>query len=212
MGDGYGSGMVLLNCPNCGDGFAPRFAAMKMATCASCATTLYLVGDHLKDAGASGDMHDAPSLFQVGQTVRTKLGTVDVHGHARFDYGRGWWDEFFATTHNGTEVWISVDEGDIILQEAVPPKDAPPGRSRPDIGRVVTAFGEEFRVMERSEAQCIAVRGEFPEVLYVGSEYSYVNCQGDGAQMLSGEFSTGAPDWYIGQWIDPFDITAEGAA
>ncbi len=202
--------MADMNCPNCGYAQEPRFATAKMTTCASCTTTLYLVGDHLKNAGNSGEMHDAPLLFQVGQTVQIDTYVCDILGHARFDYGRGWWDEYFAFTRQGGEVWISVDEGDIVLQERLPEKEAPSSATQPGLGETMIAYGEPFRVTERSNATCIAVRGEFPEILYVGSEYSYVNCQGENGLLLSGEFSAGTPDWYIGQWVDPFELQVRG--
>lgn len=204
--------MADLNCPNCGYGLAPRFSAAKMTTCPSCATTLFLDGSHMETLGSSGDMHEAPMLFEIGQTVQSDRLVCDIVGHARFDYGPGWWDEFFAIKRDGAEVWISVDEGDVILQEWVPMDKAPDLKKPPRLGAVLTAFGAPFRVTEHSSAACIAVRGEFPELLHVGLEYSYVNCQGDDGLMLSGEFSTGDPDWYIGQWLDPFALRVSGAA
>lgn len=201
--------MSNLNCPNCGDTLTPRFSAAKMATCTSCETTLFLDSGHVQNAGSSGDMHDAPLLFQIGQTVRAGAETYDVIGHARFSYGAGWWDEFFAVTSDGEEVWISVDEGDVIVQRALPSDTAPQIVTPPSLGDYVTTQIENYRVTEKDTATCIAFRGAFPEVLTIGKTYTYVNCQGDDGLLLSGEFSTGAPDWYTGIWLDQFNLTIE---
>ena len=204
--------MAEMNCPNCGSGLDPKFGAAKMTTCPSCSTTLYLTGAHIKNAGSSGEMHDSPLLIKVGQLVDVGAKTYNVLGHARFDYGRGWWDEFFAISEGGGAFWISVDEGDIVLQEPLPKNEAPNLTSRPRLGASLEVFGSHFRVSEHAEATCIAVRGDFPEVLYVGAQHTYVNCQGQDGLILSGEFSSGTPDWYIGQWLDPFELQIRVAA
>ena len=204
--------MTDLSCPNCGYPVAPALDAAKMATCAACDTTLFLDGPTIRDAGSSGDMHDAPMLFDVGSTVRAGFVMFDVLGHARFDYGPGWWDEFFAVTRDGDHVWVSVDEGDVILQQPVPDYGCPPITSPPRLGDVVMFKGQAFRVTETDAAKCIAVRGTFPEVLTIDTAYRYVNCQSGDGHTLSGEFSTGAPDWYLGQWLDPFEIDVERPA
>mgnify|MGYP000093892927 CR=1 FL=1 len=201
--------MVVLNCPNCGSDLDSRFAAAKMTTCTSCSTTLFLESGHLRHAGSSGEMHDAPVLFQIGQTTRAGDETYEILGHARFSYGAGWWDEFFAITDNAENVWISVDEGDVIVQCRIPKDAAPITPMPPALGTNVRYRGDDYRVTETETATCIALRGEFPEVLEIGTTYTYVNCQGDGDILLSGEFSSGAPDWYAGVWLDQYTLKIE---
>ena len=201
--------MAVLNCPNCGYDLESRFAAAKMTTCASCQTTLFLESGHVRDAGSSGEMHDAPLLFQVGQSVSTNAETYNIIGHARFSYGPGWWDEFFAVMQDGEEVWISVDEGDVIVQRLLPRDAAPSITKPPKLGAYVTTRMDNYRVTETDTATCVALRGEFPEIIKIGMTYLYVNCQGDDDILLSGEFSTGAPDWYTGVWLDQYNLKIE---
>lgn len=198
--------METNNCPNCGDSLPAAFNAAKMCTCPSCDTTLVLDGAHLQNAGTSGQMHDFPTLLKLGQSIHIKGHDYQVLGHVRFDYGRGWWDEFWV---EGTDhrVWISVDEGDVILQRPIPRNDCPANTKPPKLGDTVTAERRNYRVTEASSAICIAVRGHFSEILKIGSQYDYVNCTGENGNLLSGEFSEGAPDWYLGAWLDPFEFT-----
>ncbi|MEP3848142.1 MAG: DUF4178 domain-containing protein [Paracoccaceae bacterium] len=170
---------------------------------------MYIESGHLRDAGASGEMHDAPLLFQVGEAVSFGAETYNVMGHARFSYGIGWWDEFFAVTDRGEEVWISVDEGDVIVQRPLSPDDAPSIKTPPELGDSLTTPETNYRVTEKDTATCIAFRGEFPEVLQLGSKYEFINCQGDDDTLLSGEFSTGDPDWYTGAWLDQYSLKIE---
>lgn len=198
-------GMPDLNCPNCGTSLPAAFSVAKMATCPSCDTTLFLDGAAIRDAGQSGEMHDAPLLMRLGDAVRVKQDIYDVLGHARFDYGRGWWDEFWVQGAGG-DAWISVDEGDVIFQRPAASGTYPSMTQPPALGERFEVFGTRFRVTEAASAVCIAVRGMFAEELKVGSHFSYVNCTSADGSLLSGEFSTGAPDWYYGDWLDPFEL------
>ncbi|WP_242650557.1 DUF4178 domain-containing protein [Cognatiyoonia koreensis] len=180
-----------------------------MTTCDACGTTIYLRDDGFLNAGTAGEMHDAPMLFALGDQVVIEEAKFQTIGHARFDYGPGWWDEFYALDGNGKGAWISVDEGEIILQRAVeePLKGAP--KTVPRLGQVLMINGYDYRVRERDEATCIALRGEFPETLTVGETYRFINARNQYADVLSGEFSADETHWFIGQWIDPFDIKVE---
>lgn len=200
--------METNNCPNCGDSLPESFGAAKMATCPSCETTLVIDGAHVQNAGSSGEMHDAPALLTLGQFVQAKGAEYQVLGHVRFDYGRGWWDEFWVQGAKG-DTWISVDEGDVVLQKAIRKADNPENVRPPKLGEHVIANYRSYRVTETGTATCIAVRGVFPEVLNVGAVHQYVNCAGKHGLLLSGEFSEGAPDWYFGAWLDPFELTVD---
>lgn len=200
------AGMTSHNCPNCGNALAVQFAQAKMMTCDACDTTLYLRDSGFLNAGNAGEMHEGPQLISIGDTVRIDDGTFDIYGHARFDYGPGWWDEFYAIDGKGQGAWLSVDEGEIILQRPVKGslKGAP--LAAPQLGATFEVNGYHYRVTERDKAVCIAVRGEFPETLTVGETYNFINARNIYADILSGEFSADGAQWFIGQWIDPFDV------
>jgi hypothetical protein len=88
-------------CPNCGYPVPDQMKTVVMLTCPSCDTTLYLQSDRLLSAGSAGEMHDSPALFGVGNQVKLGRTTWDVLGHARFSYGRGWWDEYWCESAKG---------------------------------------------------------------------------------------------------------------
>lgn len=198
--------MYDLNCPNCGSALHVSFAAAKMTTCQFCDTNLFLEGEQIEQAGKSGAMHDAPQLFRLGETAFVDNENYAIVGHARFDYGPGCWDEYWAVDHKGAGQWISVDEGIVILQQAVPSEGVPQFRTKPDLGHEFRAFGEVYRVTEVNRGTCIAVRGSFPKPLRVGEVFEYVNCLSSDDQQLSGEFSRGEVEWFRGIWCDPFDV------
>lgn len=158
--------------------------------------------------GSSGDFHNSPQLIQLDAQI-TLLGLkYDILGHACYDYGPGWWDEYWTLDERGEGAWISVDEGEIILQWPWSEATKLNFKKAPKLGDRFTAAGEKYRVVEADEATCIAVQGDFPNILRVGQTYRFVNCLTEHGELLSGEFSEGTAEWYKGVWIDPFDIAA----
>jgi Domain of unknown function (DUF4178) len=198
--------MSQYNCPNCGNKLSPQLPLAKMTTCDSCATSLFLDDGQVRNLGSSGEFHDSPLLFRLRDQF-TLLGLkYEIFGHACFDYGPGCWDEFWTMDERGKGAWISVDEGELILQREWPEAATLDLNKVPKLGDTVKVVWEKFHVVEADEATCIAVRGDFPEVLKVRERYSFVNCLNEHGELLSGEFSDGSSEWYKGVWIDPFDI------
>lgn len=203
--------MPNLTCPNCGDALPPQIARISMLTCGSCGTTLYLQDETVLNAGESGQMHDAPGLIRLDETVKLGRTSVTILGHARFSYGRGWWDEFWGFDDRDQGCWVSVDEGDIVLQYPLPPAQSPRIQRDPPVGMRFKYAGDDATVIETDRATCLALRGAFDERLQVGEAYDFVNAQLDGGGLLSAEIWPGGERWFLGQWYDPFDLTP-GAA
>lgn len=206
--------MVTINCPNCGDTITPH-AGVRMLTCPSCGTTLMAEDDVVTAAGDAGVMHDAPLLFGLGDHVTANGESFDILGHARFSYGTGWWDEFWALDGSGHPVWLSIDEGDVAIQRAVKPgKDAAsaPLAQMPEMGQEISFNGEIYTVNEIDSAECIAIRGEFDEALEVGETYRFFNAVSDHGDLLSGEIWDGGALMFDGEWVDPFEVKVKRAA
>lgn len=180
-----------------------------MLTCDSCGTTLYLKDKTLLNAGSAGEMHDSPMLFGLGDHVTFGKLHVDIQGHARFSYGRGWWDEFWGTGKRGESLWISVDEGDVVVQYPLPADQSPRISRTARVGQIFEHHGAALRVTEHDRATCVAVRGSFDDVLYVGDRYDFINLSGDDGMLLSAEFWDGGESWFTGAWHDPFEIKVE---
>lgn len=129
-----------------------------------------------------------------------------VVGHVRYDYGRGWWDEMWCENQRGQGAWISIDEGDVVLQHPVPDEHYPPMTTAPALGADISLRNTTYRVSERNTATCVAMRGEFPEIIEVGDVHDFVNASGPRGMLASGEFWPGGRAWYEGEWLDPFEL------
>ncbi|EAQ04180.1 hypothetical protein OB2597_08559 [Pseudooceanicola batsensis HTCC2597] len=203
--------MVQMSCPNCGDRVETR-SGVRMLTCPSCGTTLLIEDEVVKAAGQAGVMHEAPLLFGIGDRVHCPAGVFDILGHARFSYGRGWWDEFWALDAEGHPAWLSIDEGDVAVQRRLRGEAGPGGGMALRLGDGFRFRGDDYRVTEIDLAECIALRGEFDEALSVGETYRFINALSQGGALLSGEFQDGSALWFEGEWIDPFEVRTERAA
>ncbi len=198
--------MTDFNCPNCGNQVEQVLAIVKMTTCTACGTSLFLADDKALTAGEGGEMHDAPMLFGIGDKVILGSLKVDIYGHARYSYGRGFWDEFWGVNGKGDPIWVSVDEGDIVAQEPLPAKGGPRLAGPPKLGQKVSFERRTYRIKEIETAECVAIRGSFDEPIDVGDTHSFINATNQGGDLLSGEFWDGGESWFLGEWFDPFDI------
>lgn len=157
-------------------------------------------------AGDQGVMHDAPLLFGIGDLVLLGRTSTMILGHARYSYGRGFWDEFCGADDMGETCWISVDEGDVVRQRRLGPGKAPKFQPPFKPGETLEFDGSTFAVSEVETAECVALRGQFDEVLHVGERHTFVNASAGDEDLLSGEFWDGHALWFFGRWHDPFDV------
>ena len=96
--------MSQYSCPNCGDDITPTIARARLMACPSCGSSVLIENEAVRLAGSAGVMAEVPLLFDIGDTVICGKTKVELHGHARFSYGRGWWDEYWGTDTRGEGV------------------------------------------------------------------------------------------------------------
>lgn len=193
-------------CGNCGADLPLRFRHSRMIACTNCGSTSVLRDRGFELAGTAGVMQDAPSLVELDRPLRAGGLRVTPVGHARFSYGRGWWDEYWCMKGaSGEGCWLSVDEGDYAFERPLAEAHWPPERNL-SLGQSVTLRGTTFRVNEAENATCLAVRGEFPEVLEIGETHLYFDLAARGGQLATYEVWDGGRGWTLGYWIDPWEL------
>ena len=193
------------NCGNCGAELPARLSHARMVTCDHCGTTSVLRDKVFEVAGSGGEMLDTPSLVRLGEDILVKGIRLTPVGHARFSYGRGWWDEYWCMDGTESGTWLSADEGDYALELNLLSEHWPKN-PRMTIGAKVPLMGSMYTVTEAETATCLAVRGEFPEELDVGEAHLYFDLTGPGGRMATYEKWDGGEGWSIGEWVDPWDV------
>ena len=193
-------------CPNCGAPLPKRLAHARMASCDFCGTSVLLDGDAVRRAGEAGVMVEAPELVGLGRAVELpRHGVFTATGHVRYDYGRGHWDEYHGATLTGDLLWVSVDEGDVAVQVPLPRAQWPSSAAF-RLGAAVLVDGARFEATEIENATLMAFRGQLPEPVAVGDVHLYANFAGPRGAILSGERWDGGAAWFLGEWVDPFEV------
>lgn len=196
--------MKQRNCLKCGADLGESFSWARMINCEHCGTAHILRDAVFTLAGSSGVLHDAPGLVHLGQPLVTPVGSFDPKGLVRFSYGRGAWDEFWALDASGSGAWISVDEGDIVVQRPIGGADLP--KAPPPLGSTLAHDQDNWTVTEAETARCIGFRGQLPEDFALDEVFTFVNASCGDGRLLSGEFHDDTAAWFVGPWLDPFDL------
>lgn len=196
------------SCPNCGAKLSTHLRSTKLVACDYCDSNIFLEDETVRLAGKQGVMADYPSLLKLHQSFSYRDWNFMPVGVVRFDYGKGFWDEWWVKGGDGEGRWISVDEGDFALEEPFDLEKTPsafelvPGRS-------IRIDDRDLTVTEKGQATCIAIKGELPEALSVGDQYTYFHLSGAGGLLYTLEIDRGRAACHRGRWIDPFGIEAQ---
>lgn len=189
------------------------FSFAKLTVCEQCDSTIFLEDDSVKLAGKSAVLSKRPSLIQLRQPFSYRHTVYTPVGYIRYDYGYGYWDEWWVLDNSGQGVWMSVDEGDFAFEypEKVSDNTNVPDFQQMGTGKKVTVFGKEWTVTERGSAVCEGFRGELPEIIEAGETFDYVHLSGPQKELVTLEYFEEDEIYaYRGKWVDPFEITVKG--
>ena len=147
-------------------------------------------------------MSPEPSLLKLHDPIIIEGKTYTPLGKIRYSYGRGFWEEWFLKAEGNREFWLSVDEGDFVLEEKR--KMALPFKTPYGV-RVGAIYGG-YIVSERGEGQCVGFEGELPEMIEIGKIHYYLHLSKGGGNLVTVEYGTEITEIFKGKWIDPMNI------
>lgn len=177
-----------------------------MVVCSACNSTHLLASGRLEDVGKSAILTDFPSIFELHRKFRHKDWKFTPVGRVRYDYGDGWWDEWFVRSDNGKESWVSVDEGDIAIEALIQKGVRVPEFDALRVGGSLVINRVKMTVIEKNSCTMVGAEGELPFRIIPGETYNYVDLLGPKRLSFTIEYQSDAIDCYKGVWIDPFDI------
>ena len=123
-------------------------------------------------------------------------------GKIRYAYGRGFWEEWFLTDNQNQQFWLSIDEGDFVLQQKsniILPFKNP---SAVSVGR---KYGK-YIVTEKGSGECVGFEGELPETIKLGESHVYLHLSEGKGKLLTLENDGTKNQIFTGEWIDPLTI------
>jgi len=190
------------NCPQCGDALARHFKYSKLIKCQSCGSSIFLEDDSVKLIGERSVLSEEPSLIQMHTSFSYGGRDYLPLGKIRYSYGRGFWEEWFIQGEQNQEFWLSIDEGDFVLEE------------RAIINLPFTTFGQvklgkkynNYLVTEKGEGVCVGFEGELPKSITIGERHQYIHLSLGYNSLITVEFSNNHIETFKGEWIDPLYI------
>ena len=191
-----------INCPQCGDALALHFRFSKLVHCASCGSDIFLDDEGARLAGEQSVLAAFPSLLELHTPLRYEHKIYTPIGHIRYETERYSWDEWWVHDQNDNAYWISVDDGDYIVEKEVP-------FSLPVYSFNDVHLGDEiegWEVSEMGEGVCKGFEGELPEVVALGEKHHYAHLSKPDGEMMTMEFFNNTKKLYKGRWIDPYAL------
>jgi len=190
------------NCPQCGDRLALYFKYSKMTQCPSCKSTIFLEDEGSLKIGKESVLTNEPSLLKLHQQIKIDNKILFTLGKLRYQYGRGFWEEWFLNDDDGRVYYLSVDEGDFVLEYPKAIKLPMENILDAKVGR---RYGQ-FVVQERGFGECIGFEGELPKDVKVGQRLFYLQLSFGYGNIVTAEYANSQISTYEGKWVDAFKI------
>jgi hypothetical protein len=171
-----------------------------VATCGYCGTSLLWDEGGLHDLGKRSLLAEGFTRLWTGATGKLRGRDFVVQGRARYDYGQGFWDEWFLEMSDGSEAWLTEDNHELALQERI--EAQVPSRDELATGKRIDVAGVKYAIRESGTARCLGIEGRLPKLVLPDEVYEYVDADSlDGKSVLGIEYDESPPSVYVGPWI-----------
>jgi hypothetical protein len=192
-----------INCPQCGDTLPLYFKHTKLAQCHSCKSNIFLEDESIELVGERAVLTPELSLITLNQPFTYEKKSYLPLGMIRYSYGKGFWEEWWIKDTKDNEFWLSVDEGDLVLQQKIKATYPKGFFKNLYIGKIID---NNWIITEIDSATCEGFSGTLPKKILKNSTYKYIHLTGDNAKLKTLEVSQNGVETYSGKWISPFDI------
>jgi hypothetical protein len=180
----------------------------QLVVCPTCNTTSFLQNGNLEDAGKAAVLTEEPSIFKLHHSYKFGDWKFTPVGRVKYSYGddEGVWDEWYVRSENGKESWVSVDEGEIAIENLVASHIDLPPFEEIKVGGALMINRQRLTVIEKNTCTCLGTTGQIPFIIHPNETSQYIDLLGPRRLSFSLEFKAGSVDIYKGIWIDPFEI------
>lgn len=206
--------MKQYNCPSCAAELDRKVAYSKIVICQYCQSSVFIDDEGARQAGKMSALDDMPSILELGRTFEYRKYRFLPVGRVRYDYGRGWWDEWWCYDDLGNTKWVSVDEGNIAMEETTDFDGDIPLFEDVRIGDTIKVKLKDskeevpFVVTEKNSCKCIGGEGELPFEFILGETYNFLDLSASKGRIFTMEYFSDSVDCYEGVWVDPFELKA----
>lgn len=198
-----------LTCPGCGGGvdLTDRFA--KTVACPWCGQSLLVQSAAGDPSGEEAALADYPSRFSLGCEGAIKGRKFTALGRVRYDYGDGFWDEWYLRFVDGKPGWLQEDESEYVLFERQRITSEIPDWNHIRVGQRLQVNGHAVFVAEKGTATIAGSAGELGRLIPTGETVHYFEGSAAG-KLVSIELSENTMELSLGVEIDGDEVTIQG--
>lgn len=195
-----------INCPACGSAISAHIKYAKLIVCPHCRISLFLEDDAVKQAGQMSVLTEQPSILTLNQRFCYNQTCFVPVGHIRYNYPKGFWDEWWVLNDDGSSAWVSIDEGDVAIENIVEKTPEVPPFPEIQIGQKIIVGGDILTVTEKNNCRCTGIEGELPFIINPDETFNYVDLSAPPNLIYTIEYFTDGIECFKGKWIDSFEI------
>lgn len=204
-------------CPGCGAPVNFLSAQSTHAVCAYCQSMVVRDGEVLKRIGKMAELFDdhSPLQLQASGTVNGQAFTLV--GRLQYKYGEGTWTEWYALLADGSNAFLSEDNGAYVFTTPQAQSRELPAAQAFRLNATTAINGKTFTVTSNQEVSLISAQGELPHLPELGRPFAMVELRsqsGDvqigGGDVLSIDYSTQPPAVSMGRAVQLEDLKLTG--
>ena len=188
-------------CPGCGAPVEFRSAQSTHAVCAYCQSTVARSGETLSRLGKMAELFDDHSPLQLQACGVWRGKAFTLVGRLQCKYAEGSWTEWHAVLDDGSNAFLSEDNGAYVVSVPLLIGRELPSAERFRVGTTTAINGKSFSVASNNQVALLSAQGELPRLPLQGQWFAMVELrsQSDGSsehsapEVLSIDYSSQPP-------------------
>ena len=194
-----------LNCPSCGAPLEIKNRFTKIVVCEYCGSHVDISGANAVPKGKFPKLADFPTIFGIGKSGKIRGKSFRVLGRMRYNYGSGFWDEWYVEYGDDGLLWLQEDEGTLTMFYDHDLVSEFPSYDEVRPGKQFHIGDRKILVKEKGKAKIEGGEGELHHYYEPGTEVYYIDGISEGKK-VSLEFGETEVEYFIGEPLRKSEI------
>lgn len=197
-------------CPGCGAPVEFRSAQSTHAVCGFCKSTVVRSGDKLARLGKMAELFDDHSPLQLMASGTWNKKSFTLIGRLQYKYGEGTWTEWYAILPDGSNAFLSEDNGAYVFSVPQAIQRSMPDASVFRVGGTTSLNGKSFSVASNNMVSLLSAQGELPHLPALGTPFAMVELRSADGEVLSIDYGSQPPQLAVGRSVRLEDLKLSG--
>lgn len=167
-------------------------------------------GEKLARVGKMAELFDDHSPLQLMASGTWNKKSFTLIGRLQYKYGEGTWTEWVAILPDGSNAFLSEDNGAYVFTVPQAIQRAMPNASAFKVGGTTTLNGKSFSVASNATVSLLSAQGELPHLPALGTPFSMVELRSADGEVLSIDYGTQPPQLAMGRSVQLEDLKLSG--